>query len=143
MILCQQVTCFSSKSTLELFFTNRSSLLNRCEPIPGISDHDTAVYIDSEISIKRQRPTQRKIMLWNKTDLDGLKKEVTSFSDTFLTCLHLRWIIFFKSLYFFYWGELLLFWCFLSNLFFRLVSCFISLLIHGWLYLVDVSFVGI
>jgi hypothetical protein len=33
----------------------------------------------------RQRPTQRKIMLWNKTDLDGLKKEVTSFSDTFLT----------------------------------------------------------
>jgi hypothetical protein len=35
--------------------------------------------------VKRQRPTQRKIMLWNKTDLDGLKKEVTSFSDTFLT----------------------------------------------------------
>jgi hypothetical protein len=58
-------------------------------------------------------------------------------------CLHLRWIIFFKSLYFFHWGELLLFWCFLSNLFFRLVSSFISLLIHGWLYLVDVSFVGI
>jgi hypothetical protein len=73
------------KSTLELFFANRPSLLNRCEPIPGISDHDTAVYIDSDISIKRQRPTQRKIMLWNKTDLDGLKKEVTSFSDTFLT----------------------------------------------------------
>jgi hypothetical protein len=24
-------------------------------------------------------------MLWNKTDLDDLKKEVTSFSDTFLT----------------------------------------------------------
>jgi hypothetical protein len=24
-------------------------------------------------------------MLWNKTDLDGLKKEATSFSDTFLT----------------------------------------------------------
>jgi hypothetical protein len=39
--------------------------------------HDTAVYIDSDISIKRQRPTQRKIMLWNKTDMDGLKKEVT------------------------------------------------------------------
>jgi hypothetical protein len=73
------------KSTLELFFTNRPSLLNRCEPIPGISDHDTAVYIDSDISIKRQRPTQRKIMLWNKTDVDGLKKEVISFSDTFLT----------------------------------------------------------
>jgi hypothetical protein len=26
-------------------------------------------------------------MLWNKTDLDGLKKEVTSFSDTFCTFL--------------------------------------------------------
>ena len=38
------------KSTLELFFTNRPSLLNRCEPIPGISDHDTAVYIDSDIN---------------------------------------------------------------------------------------------
>ena len=45
------------KSTLELFFANRPSLLNQCEPIPGISDHDTAVYIDSDISIKRQRPT--------------------------------------------------------------------------------------
>jgi hypothetical protein len=42
------------KFTLELFFTNRPSLLNQCEPIPGISDHDTAVYIDSDISIKRQ-----------------------------------------------------------------------------------------
>ena len=73
------------KSTLELFLTNRPSLLNRCEPIHGISDHDTSVYIDSDISIKRQRPTQGKFMLWNKTDLDGLKKEVTSFSDTFLT----------------------------------------------------------
>ena len=53
--LSQIVKCPTrDKSTVELFFTNRPSLLNRCEPIPGISDHDTAVYIDSDISIKRQ-----------------------------------------------------------------------------------------
>lgn len=48
---------------LDLFLTNRPLLVNRCEPIPGISDHDI-VYID--ITAKINKPTQRKIYLREK-----------------------------------------------------------------------------
>ena len=35
--------------TLDVFLTNRPSLVNRCKPIPGISDQDAAVYVNSDI----------------------------------------------------------------------------------------------
>ena len=35
-------------NTLDLFSTNRHSLINRCTPIPGIADHDI-VFIESPI----------------------------------------------------------------------------------------------
>ena len=43
-------------NTLDVLLTNRPSLVNRCEPIPGVSDHDAAVYVNSDIVRKRQRP---------------------------------------------------------------------------------------
>ena len=35
--------------TLDVFLTNRPSLINRCELIPGVSDHGCAVIIDSNV----------------------------------------------------------------------------------------------
>ncbi|CAG2241231.1 unnamed protein product [Mytilus edulis] len=54
---------FSNKKnhTLDLFLTNRPSLVNRCEPLPGIGDHDI-VYIDTDITAKE------KIFIWKKAD---------------------------------------------------------------------------
>ena len=60
-------------NTLDLFITNRPSLVNRCEVLPGISDHDI-VYVDSNISAKRQPPIQRKIHLWKRANMDALKE---------------------------------------------------------------------
>ena len=70
-------------NALDVFLTNRPTLVNKCEPIPGISDHDTAVFVDSNILPKRQRPIKRKIHKWGKTDKEGIKKVLASFSKAF------------------------------------------------------------
>ena len=58
---------------LDLFFTNRPSLVNRSTIIPGISDHH-AIYVDSHISMKRQKPVKRQIFMWGKANIQGLKE---------------------------------------------------------------------
>lgn len=58
-------------NTLDLFLTNRPSLVNRCEPLPGLSDHDIP-YIDSNVIAKRQKPTKRKIYIWKRANMEDL-----------------------------------------------------------------------
>ena len=41
-------------NTLDVFLTNRPSLINRCEPKSGVNDHERAVFIDSNIMPRRQ-----------------------------------------------------------------------------------------
>ena len=54
----EQVVTFPTRlqNTLDLFLTNRPSLVNRCTPIPGIADHDI-VFIESPIRASRNKPT--------------------------------------------------------------------------------------
>ena len=47
---------------------NRPSLVNRCQPLPGLGDHDIA-FINSDITAKRTKPTQRIIYLWKLKEL--------------------------------------------------------------------------
>jgi hypothetical protein len=67
----EQVITFPTRKehTLDLFLTNRHSLVNRCKPLPGIGDHDI-VYIDSDIHVtaKINKPVKRKIFIWKKTN---------------------------------------------------------------------------
>jgi hypothetical protein len=58
----QQMVDFSTRNsaTMDLFLTNRPSLINRLKPIPGINDHEV---IDSDVQAKLRRPTSRKIFL--------------------------------------------------------------------------------
>jgi hypothetical protein len=60
------------QNLLDVFFINRPSLINRCEAIPGISDHEI-VFVDSNIAISRQKPVKRKIYMWKKADTQKLK----------------------------------------------------------------------
>jgi hypothetical protein len=71
-------------ATLDLFLTNRPSLINRLKPIPGISDHE-ALFIDSDVQAKLRRPTSRKIFLWNKTDLEKLQHDMQAFCQSFIS----------------------------------------------------------
>ena len=70
----QQSVCESTRkeNILDIFLTNRPSLVNKCITIPGLGDHD-AVLIDTNTKAKLLKPIKRKILLWNRTDLDALK----------------------------------------------------------------------
>ena len=80
----EQVVDFPTRNNnlLDIFCTNRPSLVDRCSPIPGISDHDI-VLVDSNIIPKRQKPIQRRIFLWKKANTDAMKNELSTFSDKF------------------------------------------------------------
>ena len=68
---------------LDVFMTNRPSLVNKCATIPGVGDHD-AVHIQTDTRAKRVKPIRRKIVLWNKTDTDSLKNAASEINDKFL-----------------------------------------------------------
>ena len=82
----QQMVDFPTRNTavLDLFLTNHPSLINRLKPLPGISDHE-AIFIDSDVQVKLQRPTRRKIYLWTKADIQGLRNSMDTFSQGFTT----------------------------------------------------------
>ena len=67
--ISQMVTFPTSlENTLDVFLTNRPSLVNSCEPEPGISDHDAAVYVHSHVLPKRHRPIQKTNHVWRTAD---------------------------------------------------------------------------
>ena len=80
----QQMVEFPTRknTTLDLFLTNRPSLVDLLKPLPGVSDHE-ALFIDSDVRVKLQRPTSRKLYLWNRADLEGLRESMTTFSESF------------------------------------------------------------
>ena len=73
----------SDDNLLDIFLTNRPSLIQSCKSLPGISDHEI-VYVESDVSVKYQRPIRRKIWLWSKADLPSMKEDMNSFSDEFI-----------------------------------------------------------
>ena len=64
-----QIVDFPSRGNniLDVFSTNRPSLINTCYPLPGISDHEI-IFISSVTSVKFNPPTKRKTYLWSKAD---------------------------------------------------------------------------
>ena len=72
-----------------MILSNRSPLVNRCQPLPlplplpVLGDHDI-VFIYSDITTKRTKPTQRKIYLWKKTSLKELSTAALDFQKEFV-----------------------------------------------------------
>ena len=75
----KQVVYFPTRDSniLDIFATNRPSIVKSCKPIPGVSDHEI-VYVSSEISARNQQPVKRKIWLWSNADLPSLKTDMES-----------------------------------------------------------------
>ena len=59
----------TSESTLDLFFTSNSSLINKIEVIPGISDYDI-VYIEANLKPRKVVKPSRKVFLYNKANTE-------------------------------------------------------------------------
>ena len=75
-IHCQVVTKSTrGGNTLDLFFTNNGSLVNRVETLPGMSDHDI-VLVESEITPKRAPQPKRIFLLYNKCKYNKFKQEL-------------------------------------------------------------------
>jgi len=81
---CEQLATFPTRleNTLDIFATNRPSLVNKCTPIPGISDHDI-VLTDVNILTARRKPVARLIHLWKKADLESMTSDLTNFTTRF------------------------------------------------------------
>ena len=71
-------------NTLDLFFTNRPSCSNKCQPIPGISDHEI-VHVDTDIKPKRKKSVKRKIYLWDKANMDAVREEGNRMMEDFVS----------------------------------------------------------
>ena len=71
------------KNTLDLFATNRPSLVTKCIPLPGVSDHEMVLSL-SDIRANRRKPIKRKILLWNKADMNSIKSTIKHFSHRFI-----------------------------------------------------------
>ena len=62
--------------TLDLLFTNA--------PSPGKADHDI-VYVEYDIKAKRIKQASRKIYLYKRADMVGLKDHMAQFKDAYLS----------------------------------------------------------
>ena len=74
------------ESTLDVILTTHPSFKTRCKPLSavGLSDHDIVLF-DTTLNPYRTRPQRRKILLWNKADINGLKEDVRCFTDSFIS----------------------------------------------------------
>ena len=62
------------KSILDLFCTNKPGLIKYVILIPGFSDHDGVVIVDTFIKAEINSKPQHSIPLWSKVNWDDFKK---------------------------------------------------------------------
>lgn len=74
---------------LDLFVTNRPSLVKRAEVVPGVSDH-AAVLVDTQTLVSHFKQPRRQILLWSKADMDNIRKILKTISDNILNLYDLE-----------------------------------------------------
>ena len=81
---CEQIVNFPTRinNILDVFCTNPPSLIDRCTPIPGLSDHDI-VLTDTNVLPTRQKPIKRKIYLWKRADKSSMSEDLKEFTEEF------------------------------------------------------------
>ena len=63
-------------NTLDLLITNRPSFINKCIPVPGFGDHDSAILSDLICHPQAAKPIKRKIHNCKRVNLEELRKNV-------------------------------------------------------------------
>ena len=69
----RRITEYSS-NLLDLFLTNNRTLVNKCEVIPGIGDHE-AVYGESSMRPMKVETPPRKVFQYKKVDCDEMPED--------------------------------------------------------------------
>ena len=70
-------------SVLDLVFTTIPDQIIKIDTTPGMADHD-AVIVQLDTTVKYGRKKPRIVYQYKKGDMDGLRKDLESFKDTFL-----------------------------------------------------------
>ena len=68
--------------TLDLILTNRSSLIQRCEPLPGLAHHDAVLAI-TKLASPMHKPIRHRIHLWKKANMEIVRHRITTYGTTF------------------------------------------------------------
>ncbi|XP_072014761.1 uncharacterized protein [Amphiura filiformis] len=71
-------------SILELFFTSNATLVEKSILIPGISDHQGIPVITLNLTPKTCNRSMRKVYMYHKGDVDGMKREMKNLSTGFV-----------------------------------------------------------
>ena len=69
---------------LDVFITDRPSLVEFCNTIDGISDHE-AILVTSYVLAPLRPPIERSIYLWSRANFDHIRQEMQSLCDEFIT----------------------------------------------------------
>ena len=74
----EQVVNFPTRkqNTPDLLITNRPSFINKCIPVPGFGDHDSAILSNLISHPQTTKPIKRKIHSWKRVNLEKLRKNV-------------------------------------------------------------------
>ncbi len=82
----EQLVTFPTRgnNTLDLFFTNNSSLVDSISALPGISDHEI-VHVLANLSPHRSQKPPRKIYQFHKTNEEGMASHLTDLRDKITT----------------------------------------------------------
>ena len=70
---------------LDLFCTNKPSLVKSIGTIPCLSDHDGIVLADILVKAQINKKPQRRVCVWSKANWDAIKSETIAFSEEFMT----------------------------------------------------------
>ena len=68
---------------LDIFLTNHPTLIQSCEVLSGISDHEV-LHVVSSVLVSYHRPNPRKILLWHNADIEIIKNLILNFSSDFM-----------------------------------------------------------
>ena len=71
-----------TNNILDLFFTNNKTLINKCEVLPGIADHE-AVFIESSLRPIKAKKAPRKVYIYKKAEYTKMRDELSSYINTF------------------------------------------------------------
>ena len=71
------------QAILDLFCTNKPGLIRNIALVPGISDHDGVIIVDTHLKAVLNKKPRRPIPLWSKANWDDLKQQTEKFSTEF------------------------------------------------------------
>ncbi len=69
---------------LDLVYSSRPTLVTNVATTPGMSDHEAVVF-NIDISAAKANKKARKVFIYHKGNMDGLKDDMRAFQESFLT----------------------------------------------------------